>query len=85
MFGLFGKKKKKQKASAKPSREQIIAQAQANARKAREEIGDETIQKIAKALSKKENSEFEQARRKIKSLDDERVADNIRYMIDEER
>ena len=34
-------KKKKPKKTAKPTREQILAQAKANAAAAREEIGDE--------------------------------------------
>lgn len=92
MFGLFGKKKKKTGGpnaggSGKPStphREALIREAMNNARKAREEIGDETIQKIAEALRKKENSPFEQARRKIEGLNRDRVADNIRTMIDED-
>ena len=35
---------------SKPTREEIIAQARANMRGARERIGEEEIQKMAKAL-----------------------------------
>jgi hypothetical protein len=37
-------------APAKPSRAEIIAQAQANARKARAELGEETINQVASAF-----------------------------------
>lgn len=88
MLGLFGKKNKKpaKKSPAKTggkkqSREQIIAEAMSNVRTARAEIGEEALDQIAAALKKRENSEMEKARNKIKSLDQERVADNIRAML----
>lgn len=70
-------KKKKAKKSSKPSREEIIAQATANAKAAREEIGDETLEKIKQAMMKKENSAFEQAKKKVKAMDDYKVRDNL--------
>ena len=52
MFG-FGKKNKANKkaksknASKKPSREELIAEAMGNARKATDEIGQDNLQRIA--------------------------------------
>jgi hypothetical protein len=86
MLGLFGKKKPKNsktpaKKSATPSRDQIMKQAMSNVRAARAEIGEEALDQIAEAMMRKENSPLEQARKKIKSLDQERVADNVRAML----
>lgn len=69
----------------KPGREEIRAQALENARRAREAIGEDTLQKIAAAMQKKQESDVEKARAKIKSMDSGRVADNIKAMIDEKR
>ncbi len=76
---LFWKKKE----SKKPSREELIAQAMENARGARERLGDETIQKIAAAMQKKENSVTEQAKAMIRAMDDGHVADNLKIIIKE--
>lgn len=49
MFGIFKKKPK-----AKPQkREDVVAEAMKNARAARAEIGEETLDKIADAIRKK--------------------------------
>jgi len=81
MFGFFKKKKKL-------SREEIIAEATENARLARKEIGDENIQKMAAALKKMEDpaqkSEGNQAREKIKKMDEGHVADNLKLILDED-
>ncbi len=87
---MFWRKKNKNAGSkggggAKPSSADIRAEALANARAARERIGDETIQRIAQALSEKENSPFEQARAKLRALDQDRLADNIRALLDEKK
>lgn len=79
---MFWKKKKKkespQETAQQPmTREQIIAQAQANAAAARSEIGDETLEKIKEAMMKKENNPFEQAKRKVKAMDRQKVADSV--------
>lgn len=71
------------KSAAKPSSADIRAQAMKNVRQARAAIGEETLDKIAAAMRKKQSSDFEKAKEKIKSLDNGRVADNIRAMIDE--
>lgn len=79
---MFWKKKKKER-SSKTSREELIAQAKANAAKARAEIGDETLQKIAENIRKKEQSATEQAKAKIRAMDQDKVADHIKLMLDE--
>ena len=80
MFGLFKKKEPKKK-----SREELIAEAKANAAAAREQIGDETLDKIAQAMAKKENSEFSRMKAEIEKIDSGKVADNLKYMIEEEK
>lgn len=79
---MFWKKKKKDKKAEKTedrpmTREEIIAQAKANASAARSEIGDETLDKIKEAMMKKENNPFEQAKNKVKSMDKQKVADSV--------
>ena len=76
---MFWKKKKKvANTSKKPSREQIIAEAKENARIATEAIGRDTLDRIRERISQDENSEFHQALRKIKAMDQDRISDNIR-------
>lgn len=82
MFG-FGKKKKAK--GQKPTRDALLAQAKENARKAREHIGEETLERIALALKKKEQSAVEQAKDRVKAMDRDKVADHIRLMIDEDK
>lgn len=82
MFGFF--KKSKEKAKAKKSAE-VRAQALENMRGARERLGDDTIQKMAAILREKEGSAMKQAENTIRSFDKGRIADNIKYMIDEEK
>ncbi len=87
MFGLFGKdaKEKKEKAKAAARSKAIREEALANARAARENIGEDTLQKIAEHLSRKENSPFSQAKNRIQAMDKDHVADNLRVMLDEDR
>ena len=87
---MFWKKKNKGKDPSKPadpagklSREQILAQARANAAAARAEIGDETLEKIKEALLKKQQSAIEQAKRQIQAADQDKVRDNIKFMMSE--
>jgi predicted transcriptional regulator len=86
------KSKKDQKtpakaASKKPATPQssadIRAQAMANARAARERIGEETLDRIAAAMLKKQQSTIEQAKNRIRDADADRVADEILHMLDE--
>lgn len=69
----------------KPTREQIMAQAKANAAAARAEIGDETLEKIKEALLKKQQSAIEQAKAKIKAADQDKVRDHIQFMMREDK
>lgn len=96
MGWLFGKKNKsKNNKAAKtpptvpaklpagpPERADVITQALANARAARERLGEETIQKIAEAIQKKQNSPMEQAKMKLARQDADRVADEILSMLE---
>lgn len=95
MFGFFRGRKNAPKAGAQgakqtkgaessqdaPSRDEIMKQAMSNVRQARAEIGEETLNKVAEMIRRKENSEMEKAKAKIKSLDQERVADNVKAML----
>jgi hypothetical protein len=61
----------------------IRAEALANARAARERIGEETIQKIADALVRKQMSLTEQAKKQIAQANSDRVAQEIRFLMDD--
>lgn len=63
--------------------EQIRAEAMAKVRAARESIGEETLDRIAAAMTKKQQSATERAKAQIQSADAERVANEILAMIDE--
>ena len=71
--------------AAKPSREQILAQARVNAAAARAEIGDETLEKIKEALLKKQASAIEQAKKQILNANQDKVRDNIKFMMGEDK
>lgn len=59
----------------------IRAEAMANARAARERLGDDTIQKIAEAL--REQSAGKQARDKIREMDKARVAEHLKSLLED--
>ena len=80
MFGFFKKKK-----TAKPSREDIIAQAEKNAAKARQEIGQENLERIARALMDENKSEGLKARDEIRKMDQGHIADNLKIILDEDK
>ncbi len=83
---MFGSKKKKAKKAAKKKQEhsaQIRAEAMANMKAARAHIGEDTLDRIAAAMEKKQNSVMEQAKSQIASADADRVADEILWMLDE--
>ena len=61
----------------------LRAQALANARAAREAIGEDTVQKMAEIIARKENNPFEKAIKQLENADADRVADEILYMLDE--
>lgn len=81
----FGKNKSKQGDNKKPPREDLIAQAKANAAAARAGIGEDTLEKIRDAMMRRENSALEQARNRIGAADKGRVADHIKWMMDEDK
>ena len=94
MFG-FGKKKKK---NAPKSREELIAEAQANARKARETLGQETIEHIASQLAdknpfealipeeqRKPKTAADEARAFLEQMDSRDLVTHLRYIIEEDR
>ncbi|MCB1556466.1 MAG: hypothetical protein KDJ15_04040 [Alphaproteobacteria bacterium] len=83
MFGFLKQKKKAGKTDTKPSREDLIAQAKANAAAAREAIGEETLDKIAAAMRRKQESDLEKAKTKIRAMDQDKVADAVRLWLDE--
>lgn len=60
----------------------LRAQALANAKAARAAIGEETLDKIAAAMAKKQKSAMEQAKRNIQNADAERVALEILSMLE---
>lgn len=74
----FLKKKK-----PKPSREDILAEAKANAARAREEIGQENLDRIARALMAENKAEGLKARDRIRGMDQGKVADNLKAMLDD--
>lgn len=61
----------------------LRAQALANARKAREHIGEETVQKIAAAMAKKQNNPVERAKSKIAALPSDQVTDQLLALLDD--
>jgi len=66
-----------------PDKSQRIRQeALANARKARADIGEEALEKIAAMMTKKQQSIIEQTKQKVAETDADRVAQEILLMID---
>ena len=61
----------------------LRAQALANARAAKAALGDETVRKMAEAISRKENNPFEKAIKQLENADADRVCDEILYMLDD--
>lgn len=63
--------------------DELRAQALANARAARENLGEDTIQRIAEIMKKKESSATQRAKAQIQKADTDRVVDGIRDILDE--
>ncbi len=80
---MFSFWKKKPKDPKDMNREELIALAKENAAAAREQIGDETLDKIREAMMKKENSPLEQAKRQVKSMETEDVRVELRHWMKE--
>lgn len=72
---------KKAKGGQRLSREEIQAQALTNSRIARDNIGEETLERIAAAMTKKQQSAVEQAKRDIKTADHGRVMNELQFMM----
>ena len=75
--------------SGKPSKDELIAQAMANARAAREAIGEETMGKITEILERQaKKARLEKIRsdliRKMET-DSERMADELKYMLQDKK
>jgi hypothetical protein len=72
------------KAAPDPERSDRIRQeALANARIARAEIGEETLDKIAALMTKKQQSAIEMAKADIAKADADRVAQEILWMLEQ--
>jgi hypothetical protein len=91
---MFWKKKDKGKDGANATdsakktggmtREQILAQAKANAAKATAEIGAETLDAVRIAMQRQQQKAIiEKALADIKGADEGKVRDNIKFMMSE--
>ena len=78
---MFWKKKPNK---SKPSREDIIKNATKTTADKRAEIGEETLNHIRSAITKRQGSALEQAKKKIMSADKDKVRDHLSYMIRKE-
>lgn len=65
----------------KPSRADIQAQAMEKVRQARAAIGPEALDKIAAAMQKKQASDLERAKDRIKALDKAHLASKLKEMM----
>lgn len=72
---MFWKKK------VKPSRDQLVAKAKATATAKRTEIGDETLDKIRDAMTRRDNSALGQAKAQILAADKDKVMDNLSFLL----
>ncbi len=81
---MFWRRKNKDKKPEKPQTPaDIRAQALANVRAARAHIGEETLDKIAEAMTAKQRSATEQAKQQIQAADPDRVLDELLLMMKE--
>lgn len=64
-------------------REAIHAEAMANFSAARHHIGEDTLDRIAAAMTKKQQSAMERAKRDIATADTDRVLDELKWMLDQ--
>jgi len=77
---MFWKKKPKKQAK---TREKLLKDAKKAAATKREEIGDETLEKIRQAITQKETSKTAIAKQKILDADQDKVRDHLQHMIRE--
>ncbi len=82
------KTKKKQKISSEEKSREIREEAMANMRKAREQIGEETLDKVAKAIQEMERKKkmeiVERTRRQIDTMDKAEVANHLKSILRDE-
>lgn len=74
---------KQEEAAEKSAR--IREEAMKNMRAAREQIGEETLDRIAAAMMKKQQQAIEQAKTQIRKADTNKVADEIRWMLEDKK
>ena len=63
----------------------LRAQALANAKMARENIGEDVLDRIAEAMTKKQQSATEQAKAQINNADPDKVLDELLFMLKHQR
>lgn len=82
---FWSKKKKSKKPAPKKAGNSadIRAQAMANVRAARENIGEETLDRIAAAMTKKQQSNTERAKNAIQDADVDRVTQELLSLLQE--
>lgn len=89
MFNWFRKKtvNKSEPQPPKSSREELIEQAQQNARAAREALGPENLARLAELIHKKQAeqdvSPAAQARKIIARMDTDKISEHLRYLRNE--
>ena len=80
-------KKKTKKVTKEQKSKNIREEALANMRKARQEIGEETLDKVAEAIQKmeeKKKSEIvEKTRKQIDNMDKQEVASHVRSVLND--
>ena len=65
------------------TREEIHAAAMANFSTARAHIGEDTLERIAAAMDKKQQSAMERAKRDIANADINKILDELKWMQDQ--
>jgi len=84
---MFWTKKKSKKTSNPETPEEyqkrIREQALANANAARENLGQETIDKIAAQMTKMQKSNMAKARAQLDEVDPDKMLDELKYMLDD--
>jgi hypothetical protein len=78
---MFWKKKKKPGKQGKP--QDIREAALAEARAARERIGEENLQQMVAAIKKGQQSVADRAKDKIRAADSDRVLDEFKYLLND--
>lgn len=74
---------KTKKPADKLTRSEIIQSATKAAENKRTEIGEDTLGQIRDALLKRENSAMSQAKRQIMTADQDKVRDNLKFLMQE--